>query len=1304
MAPIRQRSKNGPQAGPSSQKKACPEPVKGQNRDTTQLVSMKQQQAALKLQTRFRGMRAREQVHPRLLLLDSRAQLHNALAARQSKAECSIGADGLRLAHVARHSTDAVLRAVSHAQGDEARVMLKSAAILASRLHAVLEVVEQISLQRTPADVMRHVQLAALEVCSGSAAEVLLLGAGAHGKTLALGIAPTLFFPANRMPIAGQCALTGTVQLAEEGTDDGFTHLAFCELAPLAPLDTSADSAPERGGAATGSQVPPRRTPLLPKGCGFFIHSLHVKEAEERAAASGYRLDLTPARACGVTSVACVPMCAPEPVLLTGSGGEKSSEGQAHAEAPRLTAGARGKRLGAGVVASPPTDGAARPLAVLQVVLGLSPPVDQGVVGRRRRAAARAAAQQPAQPAQLAEPAEPAEPAPQQPQTEGQPQQLTQPATAGADGGTPSPADAGAAGPGAAVKRTNTNGSMRGRQAQSGAPQSGAGSTPGEGNAGQNKTSLTADDLALLQIVASHGASALAAARARTEQRARAQRAQRALSRSFKMQGSLHELRKAAAELVPCEACFLFLTGAGTPAPLETGARLGLESEGGWLTVFDPQRPPPPPGATDGLDAAMAAGVALRAREGEGGEAAAGPLSRYLDELAPPALGGERSAMCAPLFVNAALVRNSQVEGEEGGEEEPGVHGGSFEADGGAEGAEGGGGEHDADEAERDETAELEDAAEAEADELAAAALAALQSGPGAAAGAGPAARPLPSCLGSEGAAAGGETVSHEAAALAARAAARAERAAARQARREARKSTGGRGKFLLGAHSRKGSLLPRAPGRQGEGTAAGQARTDAAAEQDRQVLAGVIQWVNRRVSPNVLTGSGGNGSGDGGNGIGGGSSGFDAEDARLATAFCRTASNALALLSARGELGSLRRLVRDASRQQAATAALARALSAVTEEVTLSTVVKEQLSLAGARRAGGISGEGEEDGKKDGRAGAEGEMRVGRGGLGRGGLGSGGLGGRLGGGGGLFGSARTLPVRSASNAALGGNVGIGGSSARPAAAAPAPDDAKPCVRAESASLLILRPEERCFWARAPDGTNPPRTISSERGLLAVLARRGEAFVVRAAENDARLDVRGRIEMASVFALRSGPADAPPSARLRSLLLQPLLGREGQVIGAIALANRVADSWEGGREQADVDELGVDSAGKDAAPPADKIGPFTKVCHRPHGLHRALPPPLLRPLLAPHPVASRSVCAPAARRGPRMTERTLPNAFCQPPSARVASMAPHLFLVSRPLPLGRCRLPLTPLLLATAPVLRRTKPSSPRWRPTSPPA
>ena len=147
--------------------------------------------------------------------------------------------------------------------------------------------------------------------------------------------------------------------------------------------------------------------------------------------------------------------------------------------------------------------------------------------------------------------------------------------------------------------------------------------------------------------------------------------------------------------------------------------------------------------------------------------------------------------------------------------------------------------------------------------------------------------------------------------------------------------------------------------------------------------------------------------------------------------------------------------------------------------------------------------------------------------------------GGALGGGGGALGGG---------GGALGGGAFVGD-----------PNHSPPWVRAEGAVLLVLRSADKVFVARAPDGSGGVRTLAADRGLLGVLARRAERVSIRDANADARLDVRTRIDIAAALALRSGPIDAPPSARLRSLLLQPLLSASGALLGIIALANRVVE-------------------------------------------------------------------------------------------------------------------------------------------------
>jgi hypothetical protein len=60
-------------------------------------------------------------------------------------------------------------------------------------------------------------------------------------------------------------------------------------------------------------------------------------------------------------------------------------------------------------------------------------------------------------------------------------------------------------------------------------------------------------------------------------------------------------LRLAAAALLPCESCYVFLTAAGTPERVVTGARLGLDLDSGWLCVFGPAEGAPPQGAFFGM-------------------------------------------------------------------------------------------------------------------------------------------------------------------------------------------------------------------------------------------------------------------------------------------------------------------------------------------------------------------------------------------------------------------------------------------------------------------------------------------------------------------------------------------------------------------------------------------------------------------------------------------------------------------------------------------------------------------------------
>ncbi|KAJ1633457.1 hypothetical protein T492DRAFT_866736 [Pavlovales sp. CCMP2436] len=238
--------------------------------------------AASTLQARYRGLRARTRTHPRAEVLQVSARLHAALGARRSGADFRLAANALELTQVASHSAEAVVRSVGAA--DDLPAALRSAALLASRLHGALELIAQISLQRTPADVMRHVQLAALHVCGASAAEVLLLAAGAQGRALALTIAPSLFLPASHLAHAGKCALTGAVQVAEDGVDEGVASLMLCEL--LEPEEAAAGTTAE----AAGQRRAAARRSTLARGGEFFVHHSHTREAEERAAANGCAL------------------------------------------------------------------------------------------------------------------------------------------------------------------------------------------------------------------------------------------------------------------------------------------------------------------------------------------------------------------------------------------------------------------------------------------------------------------------------------------------------------------------------------------------------------------------------------------------------------------------------------------------------------------------------------------------------------------------------------------------------------------------------------------------------------------------------------------------------------------------------------------------------------------------------------------------------------------------------------------------------------------------------------------------------
>jgi hypothetical protein len=114
---------------------------------------------------------------------------------------------------------------------------------------------------------------------------------------------------------------------------------------------------------------------------------LHTREAEERAAANGYTLKLSPARERGVCSIACVPMWPAEAALADASGaadeGEqngtsevalsKSASGAALSRSASGAAGAsaRGTPRGRGALSrsgsAAPTREQKRPLAVLQV-------------------------------------------------------------------------------------------------------------------------------------------------------------------------------------------------------------------------------------------------------------------------------------------------------------------------------------------------------------------------------------------------------------------------------------------------------------------------------------------------------------------------------------------------------------------------------------------------------------------------------------------------------------------------------------------------------------------------------------------------------------------------------------------------------------------------------------------------------------------------------------------------------------------------------------------------------------------------
>jgi len=87
--------------------------------------------------------------------------------------------------------------------------------------------------------------------------------------------------------------------------------------------------------------------------------------------------------------------------------------------------------------------------------------------------------------------------------------------------------------------------------------------------------------------------------------------------------------------------------------------------------------------------------------------------------------------------------------------------------------------------------------------------------------------------------------------------------------------------------------------------------------------------------------------------------------------------------------------------------------------------------------------------------------------------------------------------------------------------------------------------------------------------MLGTVVQRGLSVAVASVENDTRLDVRVRVEIAATFELRSGPADAPPSAKLKSLYFQPLLSASGQVVGVLALANRISGAEVGPFTQAD---------------------------------------------------------------------------------------------------------------------------------------
>jgi hypothetical protein len=296
-------------------------------------------------------------------------------------------------------------------------------------------------------------------------------------------------------------------------------------------------------------------------------------------------------------------------------------------------------------------------------------------------------------------------------------------------------------------------------------------------------------------------------------------------------------------------------------------------------------------------------------------------------------------------------------------------------------------------------------------------------------------------------------------------------------------------------------------------------------------VLAGVVQWVHRR-----------------------GGGGFSAADERIAGTFARLASNALGLLVTNLEVRSLRRLARDALTEHAASAGLALSLSGVLSEEKLAEAVEAQLSIAGMAAASkDLEVDGDEDSTEDGGSSrhlARTSSTNSHSTLGRKGSSGSGLGGGLAG---VAGSGGSGPGVSAA----GGLPGLSGG----------PDGAArwqvPWLRAESAALYVLRttsnPTNRLLCPVTSEGSSENHSFSAERGLLGAVVRRREGVSIQSVASDSRLDVRAKVDLAATFVLRSGPQDAPPSARMRSLLLQPLISPSGAVVGVIALANRVAD-------------------------------------------------------------------------------------------------------------------------------------------------